>query len=67
MQSTSCEMLDWVKYKLESILPGEISTTSNMQVIPLLMKVKEENETADLKFNFQKNRSRHLVPSLHGK
>ena len=30
MQSTSCEMLDWVKHKLESRLPGEISTTSNM-------------------------------------
>ena len=25
MQSTSCEMLDWMKHKLESRLPGEIS------------------------------------------
>ena len=24
MQSTSCEMLDWMKHKLESRLPGEI-------------------------------------------
>ena len=24
MQSTSCEMLDWIKHKLESRLPGEI-------------------------------------------
>ena len=55
MQSTSREMLDWVKHKLESRFPGEISTTSNMQMIPLLMKVKEENEIADLKFNIQKN------------
>ena len=35
MQSTSCEMLGWMKHKLESRLPGEISTTSDMQ-----MKVK---------------------------
>ena len=28
MQSTSCEMLDWKKHKLESRLPGEISITS---------------------------------------
>ena len=31
MQSTSCEMLDWMWHKLESRLPGEISTTSDMQ------------------------------------
>ena len=55
MQSTSWEMPGWINHKLESRFPGEISTTSNMQMIPLLMKVKEENETADLKFNIQKN------------
>ena len=27
MQSTSCEMLDWMKHKLESRLLGEISIT----------------------------------------
>ena len=32
MQSTSCEMLDWMKHKLESRLPGEISITSDMQM-----------------------------------
>ena len=32
----------------------------------LLMKVKEENEKAGLKFNIQKTKSWHLVPSLHG-
>ena len=31
MQSTSCEMLGWMKHKLESRLPGEISITSDMQ------------------------------------
>ena len=32
MQSTSCEMLDWMKHKVESILLGEISITSDMQM-----------------------------------
>ena len=35
MQSTSCEMLNWIKHKLESRFPEEISTTSDMQLIPL--------------------------------
>ena len=34
IQSTSYEMLDWMKHKLESWLPGEISVTSNMQMTP---------------------------------
>ena len=33
-QSTSCEMTGWMKHKLESRLPGEISKTSDMQMIP---------------------------------
>ena len=41
MQSTSCKMLGWMKHKLESRLPGEISITSNMQMMPpLWQKVK---------------------------
>ena len=41
MQGTSCEMLDWMKHKLESRLPGEISITSDMQMTPFLwQKVK---------------------------
>ena len=35
MQSTSCEMPGWMNHKLESRLPGEISTTSDMQIIAL--------------------------------
>ena len=35
-QSTLCEMLGWMKLKLESRLPGEISITADMQMIPLL-------------------------------
>ena len=34
MQSMSCEMPGWMKHKLESRLPGEISITSDMQVTP---------------------------------
>ena len=78
MQSTSCKMLGCMKHKLESRMPGEISITSHMQVIPPLcrkwrrtkeplMKVKEESEKAGLKLNVQKLRSWHLVPPLHGK
>ena len=36
MQSTSCEMLDWMSPKLESRLPGKISTTSDMHMLLLL-------------------------------
>ena len=35
MQSTSHEMLGWMKQKLELRLPGEISITSDMQMTPL--------------------------------
>ena len=42
MQSTSREMLGWMKHKLESRLPGEISMTSDMQMTPpLWQKVKK--------------------------
>ena len=41
MQSTSCEMLDWMKHKLESRLLEEISITSDKEMIPpLWQKVK---------------------------
>ena len=40
-QSTLCEMLGWMKHKLESRLPGEISITSDMRMTPpLWQKVK---------------------------
>jgi len=43
MQSTSWEMLGWMKLKLESRLPGEISITSDMQMTPLLwQKAKKD-------------------------
>ena len=36
MQSTSCKMSRWMKLKLESKLPGEISITSDMEMTPPL-------------------------------
>ena len=67
MQNTSHEMLVWMTHKLESRLPREISTTSDMQVTgdttfisetkeelkSLLMKVKEET---GLKLNIKKTK-----------
>ena len=35
MQSISCEIPGWMNQKLESRLPGEISTISDMQMISL--------------------------------
>ena len=41
MQSTSCEMLGWMKHKLGSRLPGEITITSDTQMTsPLRQKAK---------------------------
>ena len=43
MQSTSCEMLGWMKYKLGSRFPGEISITSDVQMTPpLCQKAKKQ-------------------------
>ena len=77
MQSTSWEMLDWMKRKLESRLPGDVSITSDMQMTPPYGRkqrgTKEPLEwkrrVKKLAYNstFKKLRSWHLVPSLHGK
>ena len=51
-----------MKHKPETRLVGEISITSDKQaeneeeLKSLLMKVKEENEKAGLKFNIQKTK-----------
>ena len=56
-------MPGWMKHKLESRLPGEISIISDTQMTPpleelksLLMKVKEESDKAGLKLNIQKTK-----------
>ena len=43
MQSTSREMLDWRKNKLESRLLGEISITSDTQMITCLWQKVKRN------------------------
>ena len=43
MQSSSWEMLDWMKHKLESRLPGEISITWDMQMTPPLWQKVNKN------------------------
>ena len=43
MQSTSCEMPGWMNQKLESRLPGEISITSDTQMIPPLWQKAKKN------------------------
>ena len=43
MQSTSCEMPGWMKHKLESRLPGDISITSDMQMTPPLWQKAKKN------------------------
>ena len=43
MQSTSCEMLGWMKHKLGSRLLGEISINSDMQM------TESEEETYGIK------------------
>ena len=40
---------------------------SEKELKSLLMKVKEESEKTGLNSTFKKQRSCHLVPSLHGK
>ena len=73
IQSTSCKMPGWMKHKLESKLPGEISVTSDAddttlmaeskeELKNLLMKVKEETEKVGLKLNIQKTKIMASVP-----
>ena len=72
-------MPGWMKHKLESRLPGEISITSDTpdditfmakseeELQSLLMKVKEESEQVGKNSTVKKLRLWHLVPSLCGK
>ena len=46
MQNISCEMPGWMKHKLESRLPGEISITSDMQMTPPLWQKVKRNSKA---------------------
>ena len=67
MQTTSCEMPGWMNNKLESRLPTEILTTSEMrryhsqaeseeELKSLLKSIKENSEKAGMKVNIQKTK-----------
>ena len=61
MQSTSCKMPGWMKHKLESRFPGEISITSDTTLMAeseeelksLLTKMKEKSEKTGLKLSIR--------------
>ena len=66
MQSTLCEMPDWMKLKLNKIARRNISNLrqaedtsllaeSEEELMSLLMKMKEKSEKAGLKLNIQKH------------
>ena len=78
MQSTSCEMLVWMKHKLDQIARRNnynlryaddttIMAGSEEELKSLLTKVKEKSETFGLKLNIQKTKIMASVPSLNGK
>ena len=70
--TSSCRMLGWMKHKLASRVPGELSIILDMQGLDinnlsptaqsekelksLLMKVKGESENVGLKLNIQKTK-----------
>ena len=56
MSSSNCCFLTCIKVSQEA-----------GQVVWYLMKVKKESENVGLKFNIQKTKSWHLVPSFHWK
>ena len=72
-------MPGWMNHKLESRLPGEISTVSDMQMIPceeelksLLMRAKEESGKVGFKLNIKKNKDHgiwfcHFMANRRGK
>ena len=72
MQSTSCEMLGWMKLKLESRLMAEINNlrysddttlmAESKEELKSLMKVKEKSEKASLKLNIQKTKIKVSSP-----
>ena len=79
MQRTLCEMPDWMKHKLESRLPGEISITSNSRwhhtygtkrrgtEEPLDESARREWKSSLKTRHSEKLGSWRPVPSLHGR
>ena len=76
MQTTSCEMPDWMKHKLESSPGRNINNLRYADDITLMAESKEELKSLLMKVRvkklaknstFKKRRSWNLVPSIHGK
>ena len=66
----SCKMSGWMKHKLESRLPGEISITSDMQMTPPFGRKQrrtkqplDENEREERK---RRLKTQHSVNEDHG-
>ena len=77
MQSTACKMPGWMKHKLESRLPGEISITLDMQMTPPYRRKQrgtkeplDESEREEwkswLKIQHSKNKE-HGIRSQHSR
>ena len=65
MQSTSCEMSDWMKHKLESWFLGEMSITSDMQMTPhLWQKGRRTKEPLD---ESERGEWKSWLKTLHSK
>ena len=58
MQSTSCKMPGWMKHKLESMLPGEISISSYADDTILKVESKDEVKSLSMKM---KEKSENLA------
>ena len=58
MQSTSCKMPGWMKHKLESMLPGEISVSSYADDTILKVESKDEVKSLSMKM---KEKSENLA------
>ena len=55
--STSCKTPGWMRHKPESRLPGEISVTSDMQMISLLWQIEEELKNLLMKVKEEERKS----------
>ena len=77
MKNASCKMQGWMKHKVESRSPGEISETADMQMTNILMAkskelkrplmMKEESEKVGLKLKIQKTKIMTSGPIARGK
>ena len=61
----------WISGQINCMFSASVSSVKQDRpkeiLLSLCVKVKEESEKVGLKFNIQKTKITHLVPSLHGK